>query len=881
MSTMEPLGSTRIKKIEHAAPAVFLHAAIFMPGGSTLSAETFRATKISGQEQVSQPFEFQLELRANTSTSRPTPPVSFDQLIGRPVSFAIDRPDFRLPNDSTLEALTGASNDRFAAALKGAAPDPTLSMFNGIVTAFSMSEPGVYKASVKPALWKLTLTNRYRMLVQKSVAQAIEALMRDHDIACSLNGIAGEHNLAQTRTQDWMQAGESDYALLQRLMGKAQIHYYFTYTGNSHTVVFSNNTQYPAIPFDRPLRYTATDTSALGLTQADVVSQYSYEQTLVTTGVECVLARQQEAWDLDAIPMFQTFAARSANPGKLPFNQYRQFQYGVSDWQARETSNLAEASRRASAATFSGASTCAQMRVGHRFLLQMPRGAAAGMTIQPSLDQQTFVLTQVQHEATLDGDYHNSFSAIVPGGLITPFSIEQTQQGSLLATVVDADGSTAPKDWRYYTRKNFEMVTSDQIDSDATPSTLNAKGVYVTFATDRAVNASQPVWIKLASHMQTVPEVGVTVIVARAQDESELPEIQSVVHANGSRVVTPSGWTSSTNVGNNFSTSYSDGKSIRFGAASNVTDSTLDSAIDTVTRAYASQAYREASYSQGGSYSYSTSENREQGLLSRSDSYGSTYGKSWAQRQENFSAVGNSYSQSIVGEASPDAAQPTPSPAPDAVSVSVNSVHGNAYNESTNLGNTTSLSSVMGDSTSVNTVTGLNRSTSTIAESNSTATTGKSSNTNITGMSTGFNMVGASVDTAMTGLSHNTTMIGSQSSLSLTGTSNTMNMTGESTSISMSGATSSVNMVGASNSIDMQGEVSSISMTGSSNRISLSGETTDITLAGVQSSVTISSESHSINLAGPGLRMNEEAAVPEIRMSNATITIVGVIQIYL
>ena len=38
---------------------------------------------------------------------------------------------------------------------------------------------------------------------------------------------------------------------------------------------------------------------------------------------------------------------------------------------------------------------------------------------------------------------------------------------------------------------------------------------------------SEPVWVKLAPSMQTVPEIGVTVLVTRAQDESELPEIQS------------------------------------------------------------------------------------------------------------------------------------------------------------------------------------------------------------------------------------------------------------------------------------------------------------------------------------------------------------------
>jgi uncharacterized protein involved in type VI secretion and phage assembly len=881
MSTVDTMEKPGVTQIADAEPQVFLHAAFFMPGGATIGGETFRVVKLSGQEQVSQPFEFQLELRANTVASG-AKTLRFEQLIGRPVTFGIDRPDSRLPKGSAQDIRAGASDERFAAALKGGAPDPALALFNGIVTSFAMSEPGVYKASVKPALWKLTLTNRYRMLVGKSVAEAIEALMREHGIDCSLNGVAGMHNLAQTRKQDWMQAGESDYALLQRLMAKAQIHYYFAHAGSSHTVVFSNRASYPPIAFDRPLRYTGADVGALGLAQDDLVTQYAYEEALVTTGVECVLARQEEAWDVDAIPTFQTFAAGSGDPGALPFKQYRQFQYGVSDWQARETTQLSESSRRASAASFTGASTCAQMRIGHRFELRMPVGGAAGQTVQPSLDRRAFVLTQVSHEAGIDGDYHNSFTATDPASLVTPFSIEQTQQGSLLATVVNADGSTTPKDWRYYTKQNFEMAASDETDRDASPSTLRAKGVYVSFATDRAGNAApQPVWVKLAGHMQTVPEVGVTVVVARAQDESELPEIQSIVHANGSRVVTPSGWTANTSVGNSYSTSYSDSKSLRFGAASNVTDDTFNAAIDTVTQAYASRRYRDASYSQGASFSYSTSENREQGLLSDSVSYGSTYGQSWAQEQQNFSATGRSYSQSIVGIASPDAAKPSASPMPSAVSASVSSVHGDAYSESANLGNVVNKSRVIGNSSSTNTVIGVNASSSTILANQSDSLTGKSTSSNVTALSSNTNLVGSSTDMSLTGMAQNMSLTASQSSLSVTGSASSTSVTAESSNVSMTAVQTSMSLVGQSTSIDLQGTVASVGVVGSAARVNVSGVSTDVTVAGSQTQVSITGASNSITLCGGGVEIRQGAAQPKIDLSNATITIVGVIQIYL
>ncbi len=100
--------------------------------------------------------------------------------------------------------------------------------------------------------------------------------------------------------------------------------------------------------------------------------------------------------------------------------------------------------------------------------------------------------------------------------------------------------------------------------------------------------------------------------VTRAQDQSELPEIQSIIHANGTKVIQPSGWTANTNVGSAYSTGYGDGQSIRFGLHS---QADLNRATGIVGDQYATGKFREASYSQGASYSYATSETGAPGLL--------------------------------------------------------------------------------------------------------------------------------------------------------------------------------------------------------------------------------------------------------------------------
>lgn len=882
MNARDNIGTTRIQRIESPDPAVFLHVGIFLPGGRILGAETFRAVRFTGEEQVSQPFSFDLELHANDAPTARVAPLRFDHLIGRPVTIGIDHPDSRASAKGRAPDPAGASNERFAKLLAGGAPDPTLAVFNGIVTAFSMSEPGVYRASVKPALWKLTLTNRYRVLTHLSVADAIGTLLREHRITCSLDGIDGAHNLASTRVQDWLQAGESDFALLQRLMGKAHIHYYFEHTGTDHTVVFSNRAQYPRLDNGgRPLRYAFTDQSENGLAQDDVVSEFKFEQSLVTSGVDCVLALQQEVWEMDTIPVFQTYFAERSHSGELPFTLYKQYQYGVSARQADEIANASDSTRRASAANLSGSSTCAQMRVGHRFELAAPAAQSAAAPVRPSLEHQEFVLTQVSHEADQQ-NYRNRFTAARSSGLITPFSLEGTQQGSLLATVVNADGSTTPTSWRYYSKENFEMVTNDLIDRDASPSTLHAKGVYVRFATERDGDAAAPVWVKLAAHMQSVPEVGVTVVVTRAQDESELPEIQSTVHANGSRVVTPSGWTANTSVGNSYSTSYGDGLSIRFGAASDVSSqNALDRAIDLVSNAYASGQYRDASYSQGASYSYATSETGAQGWLSRSYSYGSTWGANWSAQQQSFSAIGRVYSESVHGRCDPTTETPSPSPAPDAVIASVTTVHGDTYSQSANYGDVTSLNTVDGDSSSTSTVSGTSYSESTIGTSQSVSTIGSSSSRSSIGVSENVNSIGQSTDTSTIGTTNSTSTIGSTSSLSVVGTSSATSVTSDASSVSMTGTHSSVNLVGVSTSVDMQGTTTSTSVVGASTRMSMAGATVDVSMAGSETRVSMVGNQNSIQLHGPGLNFSSQPEQPDIKIGNASITIVGVIQIYL
>lgn len=818
-------GRTAIRPIGQGgkadSPLLFLHCAIALAGNQWLGDETFRLLSFEGQETVSEPFDYQLQLRGNTSP-RHGRALNFDSVIGRPVTVGINDPSVREAPDAAA---------RFAQALsQGSAPDLTL--YNGLVTSFAMDEPGVYRLGMKPALWRLTLTNRYCVHAQMSIRDVIAKLMSLHYIDCSLEGVSGGDNIALARVQDWLQAGESDYEFLRRLMGKAHIYYYFRHSGNGHTVVFANRPAYLKAFGDRPLRYTHSAIDELGLAQNDLVFQYSYQQTLTPTGVTGRFAHQESASQQDPVATYQTFAAAMpSDSGELPFNQYRTYQYGMSSGEVQHYVNTTAASLAGSAQQLSGSSTCSGFRVGYQFTLSGE--VAPGMhpaPVRPSLEGKRFVLSKVQHKASADGGYTNTFEATDASAMLTAFSVQDTQQGAILATVVDIEGCR-PEDWRYYEPANFDPESSRLRDTQATPQDWMAKGVYVAFSSPG--ESGERVWVKLAAHMQTVPEIGSMVLVARASDESELPEVQSIVQANGSMVVTPSGWTANTHVGSNYSTSYGDGQSIRFGRTSAYD---LDRAIGIVNGQYESGQYRDTSYSQGASYSYATSENGSSGLLSRSESYGCTYSTQEAAEVQSRSTIGDTYSE-------------------DTVSGTATRISTQNLVQNTSTVNAQTSTSTTGINQVVDT-TGLVSSTSITGISVGTSTVGAARQEALTGMREDISLTGSSTSTALTGIAKSVSATGSSESTAVTGSAVQTNLTGISDSTSITGSATQTSITGLSDDTGIVGASRRMNVVGMNTSVSVTGATTDVSITGSETRVGMHGVSASVDMTGAGVSLS-------------------------
>ncbi|GAB7536923.1 contractile injection system protein, VgrG/Pvc8 family [Burkholderia sp. 3C] len=840
-----------VQRLGAPEPRVFLHCAVFVNRNTVLGAETFRLESFQGQEQVSEPFEFQLELSGNSSGAA-SGRLRFDELVGRAITVGIAKP----------VGDAASSEGAFQAALDGdSVAAEQFSLFNGIVTSFAAGHRGNYSIGMKPALHRLGLTNHYRVFNRRTVREMIELLLDAHHIAYAPIAVTLD-NLATIRRQDWMQAGETDLEFLKRLMGKALMHYYFVHGATGHRVVFSNLPQYPEVaPGQPPLRYTYTETSALGMEQDDLVTEFSMKQTLASTGVHGVLTQQDGAWLTNRVVQFNSFSAdehHDADP--LPFNLYKSYQYGGGKEEARILSRSTQSSLESSRRELSGASRCSAFRVGHRFRL---RAAGDGETPEATFLDGAFVLTSVSHQASMDGGYQNHFQAGDAAFLITPYSIQSTQQGAVLAEVVSGTSAPAQPPIDFGAASSFATAQASFVDT-LNPGSFPQIGVHVRFST--AAKDDPPVWIKLSASMQTAPTIGAIVVVSRAQDESELPEIQNVIQSNGSTLVVPSGWLSNTHVGSQYSTNYGDNQTINYGRLS---APDLGQATRIVSSAYASGHFGNASFSQGAGYSFSCADPSAPGarsnpaelygggqpegdILSATEAIGSTYSRTSGTRSYSHSVFGTSISDSTVGD-----------------------------EQSTR---------AVGDSSAV----------SIVGSSVSLSTTGISMNTNITGSVIDSTMVGSTVrttisgDTLETSLSGDTvrntvsgdliedsvsgnvmrnTTSGNVMEVSLTGNVTRNTTTGNVFETSLTGNTTRTETTGLTvvdhvncgeTVTKINGVVQQSETSGASTTTATHGDTTRIETSGATSNIVTMAAITVVETAGPGARVSNNDETPHV-----------------
>jgi len=186
---------------------------------------------MSAREEMSRPFEFQLDLLSTKDD------VKFDQILGKNVT------------------------------LKLGLPDEKTRFFNGYVTR--IVQGGMYGryhryfATVSPWLWFLTRTADCRIFQDMKVPDIIKQVFADHPSADFKLELTGTY-------KKWtycVQYRETDFNFVSRLMEQEGIGYYFRHTDGHDTMVLTDSTSkhtpapgYEKLPFIAPMQQVKPDT---------------------------------------------------------------------------------------------------------------------------------------------------------------------------------------------------------------------------------------------------------------------------------------------------------------------------------------------------------------------------------------------------------------------------------------------------------------------------------------------------------------------------------------------------------------------------------------------------------------------------------------------
>lgn len=181
----------------------------------------FRLTRLSGREQISRPFEYELSLLGADS--------GVDGILGQSVTVTLN---------------LGGGGKRY---------------FNGVVTEFAQVGYGVryheYRAVLRPAFWLLSHRADCRVFQKKSTPDIFTEV-------CKQAGSIDQRQALSSSYQPWeyrVQYRESDFDFVSRLLEHEGIFYYFEHSAGKHVLVLSDDvgkltsvSGYDTVPFYPP-----------------------------------------------------------------------------------------------------------------------------------------------------------------------------------------------------------------------------------------------------------------------------------------------------------------------------------------------------------------------------------------------------------------------------------------------------------------------------------------------------------------------------------------------------------------------------------------------------------------------------------------------------
>ncbi len=255
---------------------------------SPLGKDKLLPERLTGSEGISELFCYNLDFVATPDTS-----IAPAQIVGKRVCVGISADD--------------SGKQRY---------------INGIVSSFEMmnvdEEFAVYRATIVPCLWMLTLSKNTRCFQNKTVIDIIKLVLGPYSISPSL-----QTSNTYATLEYCTQYRETDFDFISRLMEQSGILYYFQHTADDHTLTLQDtSSKLSDCPIQNTFKFRPESGEQEGFYDF-VVDEFSSRSTLVTG--------KHTSWDYSFM-RYQTVMGTPMNTaGPLGANSNEDYDYADAD----------------------------------------------------------------------------------------------------------------------------------------------------------------------------------------------------------------------------------------------------------------------------------------------------------------------------------------------------------------------------------------------------------------------------------------------------------------------------------------------------------------------------------------------------------------------
>ncbi len=225
-----------------------------------LSSDTFKVVRFEGEEAISQPYRFEIELISDQ------PDIDLDAVLGQAATLSFQRGD-----------------------------DGDARKIHGVLSEFEQGQEGQYghyqyRAVLVPRIWMLSLSRQNQIYQNKSAVEIVEEELKGAKdkgpaelSAIGLTSEDFEFRLSgdYAKREYVVQYQETDLDFVSRLMEHEGVFYFFEHNDEREKIVFcDDNVHLPALNGDSKISYTPS--SALSSTNEESVQVFRQVRRQIT-----------------------------------------------------------------------------------------------------------------------------------------------------------------------------------------------------------------------------------------------------------------------------------------------------------------------------------------------------------------------------------------------------------------------------------------------------------------------------------------------------------------------------------------------------------------------------------------------------------------------